>query len=174
MRNVASIITAGFAVTAGFALTAPAMAAASHQRALVAESPGPPRFHPDGTGEPIAALNAISADGSLAVGADSISTFLNPLCGTDLSERRGPRGFFAVKTPSPSCGWLDSVVKLARGRAWAVGYLITKTAAIRTLTEYYNGTRWAIEPSPSPTGDDLLDAVAATRSGTVWAVGSNA
>ena len=133
----------------------------------------PTRMVPAGTGEPIAALNAITADGSLAVGADSIAVFLNPLCGTDLSERRGASGFAALKTPSPACGWLNSVVKLPKGRAWAVGNLTTKTAAIETLTEYYNGSRWIIEPSPSPTGGDSLDSVAVSKSGTVWAVGSN-
>lgn len=177
MPNRASIVIAGCLITAGFALAMSSMAAtaaaAGHQARPTAESPGPPRFSPDGSGLPIASLNAISADGTLAVGADSISTFLNPLCGTDLSERHGPSGFFALKTPSPSCGWLDSVVKLPHGRAWAVGYLTTSKGANHTLTEFYNGSRWVIESSPSPTGDDFLDAVAVTKSGTVWAVGSN-
>jgi hypothetical protein len=177
MRKAASIVIAGLTLTLpAIALILPAMpavaAATSHGQA--AASSAPPRLGPDGTGEPIASLNAISTDGTLAVGADSINTFLNPLCGSDLSERRGPSGFSAIKTPSPSaCGWLDSVVKLSRNRAWAVGYLTTTSAAIRTLTEYYNGSRWAIEPSPSQTGNDYLDAVAVTKSGTVWAVGSN-
>ncbi|HUC59167.1 MAG TPA: hypothetical protein VMA95_17320, partial [Streptosporangiaceae bacterium] len=104
---------------------------------------------PAGTGQPIASLNAVTADGTLAVGADSISTFLTPLCGEDLAELRGSKGWTALRTPSPPvCGWLDSVTALPHKRAWAVGYQLTKTAAVRTLTEYYNGSRWTIEPSP--------------------------
>jgi len=170
MRSIA-VIAAGLALALSSATAA--VAAAGHERMPSAQSQAPSRLMPDGTGEPIASLNAITADGSLAVGADSISTFLNPLCGTDLSERRGSSGFSALKTPSPSCGWLDSVVRLPGGRGWAVGYLTTKTGAVRTLTEYYDGSRWKIEPSPSPGSENLLDAVTVTRSGTVWAVGSN-
>ncbi len=125
------------------------------------------------SGEP-AALNAISADGTLAVGADTISPFLTPICGSDLSERRSQTGWTALPTPSPpTCGWLASVVKLPGGRAWAVGYQITKTAKVLTLTEYYNGSKWTIEPSPNPGTSDYLRGVAVTKSGTVWAVGSD-
>ncbi len=129
---------------------------------------------PRGSGEPIASLNAISADGTIAVGADSINTFLNPLCGTDLGEHRTSSGWAAQRTPSPACGWLASVVALPHHKAWAVGYEVTSTAAVRTLTEFYNGSRWQIEPSPNPGVSNYLRGVAVTKSGTVWAVGSNA
>jgi hypothetical protein len=128
---------------------------------------------PRGTGEPIAALNAISADGTIAVGADSINTFLTPLCGTDLTEHRTASGWANTPTPTvPTCGWLDSVVTLPHHKAWAVGYQLTKTAAVRTLIEFYNGSRWQIEPSPNPGSGNQLFGVAATKSGTLWAVGT--
>lgn len=140
-----------------------------------AAGPGPrPGPGPAGTGEPIAALNAISADATIAVGADSISTFLTPLCGSDLGEHRTASGWAAQRTPSPpTCGWLASVATLPHHRAWAVGYQVTRTAAVRTLTEFYNGSRWQIEPSPNPGTSNYLRGVAVTKSGTVWAVGSN-
>ena len=129
---------------------------------------------PSGTGEPIAALNAISADGTIAVGADSINTFLTPLCGTDLTEHRTTSAWANTPTPTvPTCGWLDSVVTLPHHRAWAVGYQLTNTAAVRTLMEFYNGSRWAIEPSPNPGTGNELHGVAATKSGVLWAVGWN-
>jgi hypothetical protein len=171
MRKLAGITAAGIALALCPAATA--LAVTGPGRVPGAESPAPARLIPDGTGEPIASLNAMTANASLAVGTDSISTFLDPLCGTDLSERRGRTGFSALKTPSPSCGWLDSVVSLPRGRAWAVGYLTTRTGADHTLTEYYNGSHWKIEASPNPGRENVLAAVTATRSGTVWAVGSN-
>lgn len=67
-----------------------------------------------GTGEPPASLNAVTvtAKGAIAVGADSISPFVQPLCGTDMSDQRGASRWTAPKTPSPSCGWLDSVAAL--------------------------------------------------------------
>jgi len=129
---------------------------------------------PRGSGEPIAALNAISADGTIAVGADSINTFLTPLCGTDLTEHRTASGWANTPTPTvPTCGWLDSVVTLPHHKAWAVGYQLTRSAAVRTLMEFYNGSRWAIEPSPNPGSGNQLHGIAATKSGTLWAVGSN-
>ncbi len=128
---------------------------------------------PAGSGEPIAAFNAITADGTLAVGTDSISVFLNPLCGTDLSEHRTTPGWTALRTPSPACGWLTSVVALPHHRAWAVGYHTTKTGRTFTLSEFYNGSRWVIEPTPSPGTGGQLFGVAVSKSGTVWAVGTS-
>jgi hypothetical protein len=152
-------------VAAGVVMTGPAVAASAGSR--------PDRLA--GTGEVIAALNAVSGDGSLAVGADSISTFLDPLCGSDLSERRGPAAWKSLPTPSPpTCGWLDSVVTLPRHRASAVGYQTTRTGKTLTLTEFYNGSRWTIEKSPSPGSTAELFGVTATKTGTVWAVGFSA
>ena len=126
-----------------------------------------------GTGEPPASLNAVTvtSKGAMAVGADSISTFLNPLCGTDMSVRSGASRWAAVKTPSPGCGWLGSVAGLPGNKAWAVGYQTNSSGVTHTLTEYYNGSAWAIEPSPNPGPMDQLSSVTITPSGTVWAAG---
>ena len=105
-----------------------------------------------GTGEPPASLNAVAvtSKGVIAVGADSISPFLNPLCGTAMSVSRGASHWAAIKTPSPSCGWLSAVAALPGNKAWAVGYQTNSSGVTHTLTEYYNGSAWAIEPSPNP------------------------
>ncbi len=126
-----------------------------------------------GTGEPPASLNAVAvtSTGAIAVGADSISSFLNPLCGTDMSVSRGASRWAALKTPSPSCGWLGSVVGIAGNKAWAVGYQTNSSGVTHTLTEYYNGSAWVIEPSPNPGPTDQLTSVTSTPSGTVWAAG---
>jgi hypothetical protein len=149
------------AVTAGIAATAATIAVTGAATASA------------GTGEPPASLNAVTVttNGALAVGADSISTFLNPLCGTDLSVSRGATRWTAVKTPSPSCGWLGGVAALPGNKAWAVGYQTNSSGVTHTLTEYYNGTSWAIEPSPNPGPTDQLTSVTVTPSGTVWAAG---
>jgi hypothetical protein len=126
-----------------------------------------------GTGEPPASLNAVTvtSKGAIAVGADSISTFLNPLCGTDMSVRRGASRWSALRTPSPSCGWLSSVAGLPGNKAWAVGYQTNSSGVTHTLTEFYNGSAWAIKPSPNPGPTAKLTSVTVTPSGAVWAAG---
>jgi hypothetical protein len=163
-----------FAATVTRAVFATAVAATALLPIAAATAATAQTVAPRGTGEPIASLNAISADAAIAVGADSISTFLTPLCGTDLTEHRTTSGWANTPTPTvPTCGMLDSVVALPHHKAWAVGYQITKTAAVRTLIEFYNGSHWKIESSPNPGSSNQLFGVAATKSGTVWAVGSN-
>lgn len=126
-----------------------------------------------GTGEPPASLNAVTvtSKGAIAVGADSINTFLDPLCGTDMSVRRGASRWSALTTPSPSCGWLSSIAGLPGNKAWAVGYQTNSSGVTHTLTEFYNGSAWAIKPSPNPGPTAKLTSVTVTPSGTVWAAG---
>ena len=40
-----------------------------------------------------------------------------------------------------------------------------------TLIEHWNGTAWTQVPSPNPSGDNVLDGVAATSASNAWAVG---
>jgi hypothetical protein len=126
-----------------------------------------------GTGQPPASLTAVTvtSKGAMAVGTDGISAFLNPLCGTAMSVSRGASRWAAIKTPSPSCGWLGSVAALPGNKAWAVGYQTSSSGVTHTLTEYYNGSAWAIEPSPNPGPTAMLSSVTVTPSGTVWAAG---
>ena len=126
-----------------------------------------------GTGEPLASLNAVTvtSNGAIAVGADSVNTFLNPLCGTNMSVSRGASRWSALTTPSPGCGWLSSVTSLPGNKAWAVGYQTNSSGVTHTLTEFYNGSSWAIKPSPNPGPTAELTSVTLTPSGTVWAAG---
>jgi len=41
----------------------------------------------------------------------------------------------------------------------------------KSLIEHWNGTEWAVVPSPTPTGDAQIKAVAAAPSDDAWAVG---
>jgi protein kinase-like protein len=68
-------------------------------------------------------------------------------------------------------GSLSGVVATSGGNAWAVG----TDGSGKTLIEYWNGTGWKREPSPSPGpngGYDSLAAVAATSASNAWAVGT--
>ena len=75
---------------------------------------------------------------------------------------------------SPSVGGnnnvLTGVAVIADDDAWAVGYAYTVNQA-ETLTLHWDGVRWTIVPSPSPTTQSLLLGVSASASDDVWAVG---
>lgn len=69
---------------------------------------------------------------------------------------------------------LQGVAIVSRKNAWAVGYSAsTVTSVTSTLTEYWNGTRWRIVPSPSAgSAQNNLQAVAAVpHTHQLWAVG---
>ena len=58
--------------------------------------------------------------------------------------------------------------------AWAVGYR-TSGGVKHTLTEHWNGTKWALvtSPSPGPAGSaDVLKAVTVVSKSNIWAVGT--
>jgi hypothetical protein len=82
--------------------------------------------------------------------------------------------------PSPDPGGvannnvLTGVTALSSSNAWAVGYYFKQGVAYRTLTVHWTGAGWQTAPSPNagtPGDDNLLDAVAATPAGDIWAVG---
>jgi hypothetical protein len=93
--------------------------------------------------------------------------------GVALIERLGTNGFAIQASPDP--GGIGSTLDGAAGTGghdvWAVGTVFA--ASLRTLTEHWDGTSWAIVPSPNPNrpGDDFLEGVAAIASDDAWAVG---
>ena len=63
---------------------------------------------------------------------------------------------------------------VSRCSAWAVGYR-TSGGVKHTLTEHWNGTKWArvTSPSPGPAGEsDVLNAVTVVSKTSIWAVGT--
>lgn len=53
---------------------------------------------------------------------------------------------------------------------WAVGYSLQANAS-QTLIERWNGTRWSIVNSPNRSAQNILNGVAATSTGDMWAIG---
>ena len=82
-----------------------------------------------------------------------------------------------VPTPGSgsSANFLNAVAAVGANDVWAVGtYFQPGNQWLTSLTMHWNGTEWGIVPSPNPgTSDNELDAVSATASNDVWAVGSN-
>jgi hypothetical protein len=74
---------------------------------------------------------------------------------------------------TPVTNRLVGVAVTSATNAWAVGSYNNSTGE-QTLTEHWNGTNWAIVPSPDPGGtshSNSLSDVALTSAGAAWAVG---
>ena len=61
---------------------------------------------------------------------------------------------------------MNGITIVASNDIWAVG-----ERNYHTLTMHWDGLQWTIFPSPNPSGDDALLAVASTANNDVWAVG---
>ena len=93
-----------------------------------------------------------------------------------LAEHWDGNSWSLVSTPlitgasSPS---LSGAVALANGDVWAVGQFFQNSQSrSRTLTELWNGSSWSVVSSPNRgPSHNFLNAVTATPSGTLWAVG---
>jgi hypothetical protein len=68
---------------------------------------------------------------------------------------------------------LKGVTAISRRNTWAVGYFETPNNGFRISMLHWNGKAWRRVASPDPSSTlDLLDAVAATSSTNIWAVGA--
>ncbi len=93
-----------------------------------------------------------------------------------LAEHWDGNSWSVVSTPfitgasSPS---LSGAVALANGNVWAVGQFFQNSQSrSRTLTELWNGSSWSVVSSPNRgPSHNFLNAVTATPSGALWAVG---
>ena len=126
-----------------------------------------------GTGDNI--LNGVSGSGSADVWEVGYYTF-----GTwkrTLIEHWNGTRWSIVASPNTKkrINELNGVVAISPSNAWAVGSSHSGNALDQTtLTLRWDGTRWAIVPSPSPGtfGLNALYGVAANSANDVWAVGS--
>jgi len=115
-----------------------------------------------------------STSDAWAVGAsDALST-----TGRPLAEHWDGHAWSTVAVPLPAGAMsaeLDGVDELSSGNVWAVGRQTTSAGAERTLIEHFDGTAWAVVPSPNPrTGlgaSDELRGIGGTSAGDLWAVG---
>ncbi|HMA38077.1 MAG TPA: hypothetical protein VKY74_26755 [Chloroflexia bacterium] len=78
--------------------------------------------------------------------------------------------------PSPNPGGLANgfygVAAVTANDAWAVGHDYNSGGPEHSLVEHWNGTAWAVVPSPNPGAvGNVLQAVAVVAANDVWAVG---
>jgi hypothetical protein len=115
-----------------------------------------------------------SATDAWAVGAsDALSANSKPL-----AEHWNGHAWSTAAVPLPAGAMgaeLDGVDEMSSGSVWAVGHQTTSAGAERTLIEHFDGTAWAVVPSPNPrTGlgaSDELRGIGGTSAGDLWAVG---
>lgn len=106
----------------------------------------------------------------------------DPFGDTTLTLRFNGHVWARVSSPNPLSenstdqNWLTSVSAISANDVWAVGRYGNHDLGPldQTLIEHWNGTRWAVVPSPDPGGplsDNDLWGVVAIASSDVWAVG---
>lgn len=78
--------------------------------------------------------------------------------------------FVPAANPDPNGDSLSGVTAISPNDVWAVGE--DNIAPTSTLTEHFDGARWAAVSSPNPGSQDELNAVSGDASNDVWAVGN--
>ena len=120
----------------------------------------------------LASVSAASPADAIAVG--NYYTQDNPNVFRNLAEHWDGTRWTAVAPPNVGDqeNTLFSVSALPDGHAWAVGYYADQTFRIRTLAEYWDGSRWTVVPTANPArARDVFFSVKAISPDDVWAVG---
>jgi len=136
----------------------------------VATTPSPGRF-----GDDLAGVTAAGPDDVWAAGTTGTSKFGATAV---LTEHWDGTRWAVVTAPRLGIGSeFRAVASAGSNDVWAVGDYQVQTptgTAYLTLTEHWDGARWTIVSSPSPTGDDDFGGVAAVSASDIWAAGSAA
>jgi hypothetical protein len=127
-----------------------------------------------GTGSALSGVAAVSARNAWAVGCTAFCFLSSARPHTVILHWNGT-GW--QRAPSPArarIGALNGVAATSAGNAWAVGcagHCFGPMATTSTMIVRWNGTTWKDVASPSPAGNSVLTAVAATSARNAWAVG---
>ena len=92
-----------------------------------------------------------------------------------LAEHWDGRAWTVVSSPSPGSdrNALQALAAVSSADVWAVGYWTNTGGASQTLAEHWNGSAWAVVPSPDlGTAGNEFEDVAAVAADDVWAVGA--
>lgn len=121
-------------------------------------------------------VSCSSATSCTAVGTSTTSSGM----GVTLAEHWNGTRWSVQPTPNPAPGIqaaFDGVSCPSATACTAVGSYInnTQTGGVGTLAEAWNGTRWAIQPTPNPTGatQSRLQGVSCPSATSCTAVGSH-
>jgi hypothetical protein len=120
----------------------------------------------------LASVSASSSADAWAVG--SYYTEDNPNVFRNFAEHWDGTRWTAIAPPNVGDqeNTLFNVSVLPDGHAWAVGYYADQTFRIRTLAEYWDGSKWTVVPTANPgRARDVFFSVKAVGQNDVWAVG---
>jgi len=119
-------------------------------------------------GSALTGVTAPAPDNAWAVGFDggSADALVEHWDGTSWSVVASPA--FAGVSISNGAISADSATDV-----WAVGFLASSSTTSENVSLHWDGTRWAVVPSPNPNpqGNNGLGAVAAVSATDVWAAG---
>ena len=126
-----------------------------------------------GTNDELLGVSARSATSAWAVG-DTPGEPGGPGGPDAISEQWNGTNWVPQTVPVAGLGsQLEDVSMLADGSAWAVGNYVAPTGELRSLAEFWIGSRWVQFPVPTQgQAEDELYAVTALSQGNVWAVGT--
>ena len=114
-------------------------------------------------------VKALSAKNAWAVG------YYLPSTSQTLIEHWNGTSWSIVPSPNVSMlnNYLVALTAISASDIWAVGYYVNSSNVDQTLIEHWNGTSWSIASSPNTgSGNNILNAVASSSTGDVWAVGT--
>jgi hypothetical protein len=127
-----------------------------------------------GAGSALSSVAAVSARSAWAVGCTAFC-FLHAVSPRTVILRWN--GVAWKQVPSPALarvGALNGVAATSASNVWAVGcagHCFGPMATTQTMIVHWDGTAWKYVASPSPAGNSVLAAVAATSTRNAWAVG---
>lgn len=127
--------------------------------------------NPEGSGS-LTAIAAVSGMDVWAVGSYGMH-------GKALAEHWNGSSWQQVAMPTPSGAnevRLNAIAAVSAANVWAVGAWVSPSTQQKyaTLIEHWNGSSWAIVPSPHPGFGSQLYGVAGLSRTDVWAVGGYA
>ena len=130
----------------------------------------PRPVRPTGATPSINGVSCPTPTGCFAVGSYSTGSTAKPLIehwnGTRWSIVRGP-------ALGGASGSLAGVSCVSATSCFAVGYIYRNGSVTKPLIERWNGTRWAIVPGPTPTGNSMLNGASCVSTTSCFAVGSH-
>jgi hypothetical protein len=140
-------------------------------------------FYAGGTGSPVgeSCVQSISALSTNDVWAAGWINYSGNTSSTQIQHWDGTQ-WTAMQSPNVGTGsnQLYGIVALADNNVWAVGDSVAPDTGIehpnRTLIEHWNGTSWAVVPSPnveynSLVRDNVLQGIVAVSPNDLWAFG---
>jgi hypothetical protein len=140
---------------------------------------------PDYNGGPVAQNELTGVSGT---GPDNVlaSGFADNVNDKNLAApyvlRWNGKSWTLTKVPDPNASKegsrLNAIQALSSTDAWAVGQTQKNNGSILSLTEQYNGSSWAVSPSPDPgmlgkVFNNSLDSVSSAGDSDLFAVGAD-